>query len=188
MEVVPVQEVLIDGSFNVCDGADGATGPAGAAGFNGIIDESTLEPLCPGFLTGATGKIFGYGTDINGNGNLYPEIDNPGEVLGTFTVCNGADGAEGPPGISGYGTSTINTVVAGLNIPNGGTINGSNSCPSGKKVITGGCEIGGGTQFYLRASRPNSFLNPTAWYCEAINGGSTGSGSIDIRVLCANVE
>ena len=109
----------------------------------------------------------------------------------------GAQGQPGPAGISGYEvvTETFPNVFA----PDSNTTRGlsefkSVSCPSGKRVISGGADLGTNAaqkgeqrQMILSASVPNGAGD--AWRVQLFNNSTSFGSSIDVEVyaVCANV-
>ena len=88
-------------------GPTGATGPTGSTGEQGLTGATGPQGFASLSLTSAEaaglncpvgGTKLQFGVDADGNGSL-----SAGEINATLTryVCNGAVGAEGPPGSSG---------------------------------------------------------------------------------------
>ena len=107
----------------------------------------------------------------------------------------GQRGAVGPAGVSGY--ETVNSAFENVAVPNSGAQRGLSAeqtvaCPSGKRVISGGHDLGedaaqGPQQRQVTVSRsaPNGTGN--AWTVQLFNTSETTDTAIDLRVwaICA---
>jgi hypothetical protein len=109
----------------------------------------------------------------------------------------GPRGAQGAAGVSGY--EIVTSAPENVAVPNSGASRGLSavqtvSCPSGKRVIGGGEDLGGNggqaeaqRQIAISRSGPNG--NGTAWTVQLFNTSSTTDAAIDLRVwaICAKL-
>ena len=91
-------------SYSVCNGLNGSNGNDGNDGANTIISTSTENP---GANCANGGLEFQVGLDLNGNNSI-----DTGEEVGTYYVCNGADGSNGSDGSDGQSVFVENTASA----------------------------------------------------------------------------
>jgi len=107
----------------------------------------------------------------------------------------GENGAPGSPGISGLQTVTIASLNNSISPKEAAVL-----CPAGKRAISGGAAIGGGsvasgtadlaTTVALKASRPVTISGSDAWTARAeeIAPGFDGNWSLTIYAICADVS
>jgi cell division septation protein DedD len=114
------------------------------------------------------------------------------------TGAKGATGAAGAPGVSGY--EVVSQTFKGLPVPHSGTQRGLSeaktvSCPSGKRVLSGGTNLGtdegqGEQQSLvtLSMSAPNGA--GTGWSAQLFNTSTSEDAAIDLRIyaVCARVN
>ena len=101
----------------------------------------------------------------------------------------GDPGPAGPPGSGGPAGYEIIMTTNNFTIDKGDIIDGTISCPLGKTILSGVCDIDSSTQeIHLLAARPN---NSTSWYCEAKNGDNSApnnaTGSLNMWAICATI-
>lgn len=108
----------------------------------------------------------------------------------------GARGPAGAPGVSGY--EIVNQTFAGVPVPNSGGSRGLSEmktagCPSGKRAIGGGANLGTNPaqagpqrQVSISLSAPNGPGN--GWSVQLFNASETTDTSIDLQVyaICAS--
>ena len=82
-----------DGSTPICDGSRGVSG---TPGLDGMDVRMVATELDPGGSCLQGGTAYGWGLDLDANGDLEAE-----EVLDTSVVCHGVDGHSGTPGFDG---------------------------------------------------------------------------------------
>jgi collagen triple helix repeat protein len=110
----------------------------------------------------------------------------------------GARGQVGPPGLSGY--EIVNQTFKEVFIENSGGMRGLSAvqtvtCPTGKRVIGGGTNLGtnptqNGQQRSVSVSLSGPNGTGTGWSAQLFNNETTGGGtSIDLQVyaICASV-
>ena len=109
----------------------------------------------------------------------------------------GAKGAAGSPGVSGY--EVVSTTFSEVFVVNSGGQRGLSdvktlNCPSGKRVIGGGADLGSSAaengqqrQVTISFSGPNG--NGTAWSAQLFNNSTSLDTSIDLKLyaICAKV-
>jgi hypothetical protein len=109
------------------------------------------------------------------------------------TGPTGATGATGPPGLSGLQTVTLASLTNSSSPEEAAVL-----CPAGKRVISGGAAILGGSvasgtdlaaTVALKSSRPLTLPGGDTWTARAeeITPGFDGSWSLTIYAICANV-
>jgi len=112
--------------------------------------------------------------------------------------ATGAKGADGAPGLSGY--EIVNQTFAAVFIENSGSPRGLSevktvTCPSGKRAIGGGANLGTNAaqngqqrQVTLSLSGPNG--TGTGWSVQLFNNSTSIDTSIDLQVyaICASVN
>ncbi len=110
----------------------------------------------------------------------------------------GASGAAGSPGLSGY--EVVSQTFKEVFIENSGGMRGLSEvktvlCPSGKRVIAGGSDLGtGATQNGQQRQVTVSLDGPngagTGWSVQLFNNSTSLDTSIDLRVyaICASVS
>jgi hypothetical protein len=110
----------------------------------------------------------------------------------------GAQGQPGPAGVSGY--EIVNQTFTDVFAPDSISTRGLSavetvSCPSGKRVIGGGADLGTNAtqngqqrQMQLSSSAPNGAGN--GWSVQLFNNSTSFGSSIDVKVyaICANVD
>jgi hypothetical protein len=110
----------------------------------------------------------------------------------------GDKGAAGAPGISGY--EVVNQTFEGVFIENSGGMRGLSevktvTCPTGKRAIGGGTDLGTNAtqngqqrQVTVSLNAPNG--TGTAWTVQLFNNSTSIDTSIDLRIyaICASVN
>ena len=135
----------VEGTQFVCDGIpgpQGATGPQGIAGAKGEPGDTgadgpsalmTTIHEAPGLNCPTGGKIFRFGADVNGDGNLSST-----EVQGSEIICNGLQGETGAQGVKGdsgaVGEVGYTSLLQTLSEPAG------SNCPYGGKMLRHGVD------------------------------------------------
>jgi len=103
----------------------------------------------------------------------------------------GPQGAQGAPGVSGWNVQTTSATNTGIPLTPGSSGNLIFSCPSGQKVLGGGCSSTSGL-FSLFSSTPTPDVNSTAWQCQWQNVSTStipdGTLTIKTFAICANVQ
>lgn len=138
-------------SYSVCNGLNGSDGSDGNDGANTIIITSTENP---GANCANGGLEFQVGVDLNGNNSI-----DTGEEIGTYYVCNGADGSNGS-----NGNNSLITVTS-FSGSQGGCTNG------GLIIRTGVDDNGNGI---LNAGE----IDATSYVCDGSDGSDGSSDNI----------
>jgi hypothetical protein len=160
------------GSWSCVDAPPGPSGPQGPQGLEGEDGEDGEDGA-----TGAQGAQGPQGEDGSTGAQGAQGPQGPTGPQGD-TGAAGADGPQGPPGISGYQIMT-----------NSMTSNGHFTvavfCGSPKKVISGGCNQGTGSNRALINSNP---IGDIGWECRGRDIGTLQTVTLTAYAICANVQ
>jgi hypothetical protein len=110
------------------------------------------------------------------NGSLRRVDFRPGEIP------PGPTGPQGPPGISGREQITVETPLTSV------AKNVVATCPTGKKILGGGAEIGGNGRNRVTVTE-NKPAGDNAWEVEAFEAVSTpATWKVVVHAICATVS
>ena len=149
-----IDEVLT--TYSICNGlngSDGADGTDGANGYNTIISTSTENP---GTNCTNGGLAIQVGLDMNRNNNI-----DAGEEVGTYYVCNGADGTDGS---NGQNSLVDITSFSGA----------ANGCTNGGLIIRTGIDDNGNGVLNVPVE-----VDDTQYVCNGTNGTDGADGNSD---------
>lgn len=168
-------------------GATGATGPAGPHGLTGPVGPQGLQGD-----PGAQGPAGPQGQQGEAGAPGAAGAQGPAGLQGPMGP-QGPIGPEGPAGTAGIELVPVPMTVPAMGVAGLGTLAGSASCPTGKRVISGSPEVThSGSGFLLvTSSYPE---NDTTWRVvlrnpslNAVGGPSPNFINFKIHLVCGEV-
>jgi len=163
-------------------GDPGVPGAAGAKGDKG-------DPGVPGAAgakgdKGDTGSMGAKGD--KGDPGVPGAAGAKGDKGDTGSMgATGTAGLPGPPGASGISGWEIVKESGSVSVGANQRESMTAKCPTGKKVLGGGCEVSSDNLVFPQASMT---FDGKSWFCSAENRGSSSqSAFIVVRAICANI-